>query len=176
MIRKKLKTIDILYIAVFAALGLAVKPIVSPLNKLVPIPGGSMAGGFYMMWMAIAVASVRRFGTGILFGVVQMLVVLSIGFFGNHGLISLITYTLPGLVMDTTGLFMKTGKSPAEQVILCTTGNMTGAVIVAFLVMRLAFIPLMISLTAAAISGIIGGLTSYYIIKQLQKYELMQEL
>jgi len=168
---------DLLYIAVMSALGLAVKPIVTPLIHIVSaplmIPGGSLAGGFYMMWLVLAVLIVKKPGTGTLVGVVQAIVMISLGYFGSHGAVSLISYTLPGLIADFAALVFRKADSPLSHVMICSSANITGALIVTFLVMRLAFLPMIISVVAASVSGIIGGILSYSILKKLNKYKLI---
>jgi energy-coupling factor transport system substrate-specific component len=174
---KKFTSQDLIYIAIFSALGLAVKPIVTPLVHLVSaplmIPGGSLAGGFYMMWIALAIAIVNKPGTGILIGVVQAIVMISLGYFGNHGAVSLISYTLPGISAEIVSHLFKNKSSITAQTSICTFANISGAVVVTFLVMRLAAIPLMISLIAAAISGILGGMLSYSLLRKLRKYRIV---
>jgi ABC-type cobalt transport system, permease component len=174
---KKFTSQDLLYIAIFSAMGLAIKPIVTPLIHLISaplmIPGGSLAGGFYMMWLALAIAIVNKPGTGFLVGLVQAIVMISLGYFGNHGAVSLISYTLPGIVAELFSFLFKNKSSIYAQTTICTFANLSGALVVTVLVMRLAFIPLIISLVAAAISGIIGGILSHSIFTKLKKYRIV---
>ncbi|MCK4655204.1 MAG: ECF transporter S component [Candidatus Cloacimonetes bacterium] len=169
---------DLLYIAILSALGLAVKPIVTPLIHLISaplmIPGGSLAGGLYMMWLVLAVAIVKKPGAGFLVALTQSIVMLSIGFFGSHGAVSLISYTLPGIVIEITSIFFRKKDTIYSLVWMCTLANITGAIVVTILVMRLALIPLFISLVAATISGIIGGILSYSIYVKLTSYNIIQ--
>lgn len=173
----KFSSQDLLYIAIFSALGLAVKPIVTPLIHLISaplmIPGGSLAGGLYMMWLALAIAVVRKPGAGLLVGITQAIVMISLGYFGNHGAVSLISYSLPGVSAELVAFFFKNKSSIFAQIWICTAANITGAVIVTILIMRLALLPLIISLIAAAISGIIGGILSHSIFYKLQKYRII---
>ena len=173
----KFSSQDLLYIAIFSALGLAVKPIVTPLIHLISaplmIPGGSLAGGFYMLWISLAIAVVNKPGTGILIGLVQAIVMISLGYFGNHGAVSLISYTLPGISAEIVSHIFENKASVAAQTTICTFANLSGALVVTLLVMRLALIPLLISLIAAAISGIIGGMLSYSLFKRLRKYRIV---
>ena len=168
---------DLLYIAIFSALGLAVKPIVTPLIHLISaplmIPGGSLAGGFYMMWLALAIAVVRKPGAGFLVGITQAIVMISLGYFGNHGAVSLISYTLPGVSAELISFLFRNKTSIYAQVGICTAANITGAVVVTILIMRLALIPLLISLIAATISGIIGGILAYSVYNKLKHYRLV---
>lgn len=168
---------DLLYIAIFGALGLAIKPIVTPLIHLISaplmIPGGSLAGGFYMLWLVLAILIVKKPGTGLLVGLVQAIVMISLGYFGSHGAVSLISYTLPGIVADIVALVFKKSEYSYTHVILCASANVTGAIIVTFIVMRLAVLPMIISLIAAIVSGMIGGILSFSIYKKLNQYNLI---
>ena len=169
---------DLLYIAIFSALGLAVKPIVTPLIHLISaplmIPGGSLAGGFYMMWIALTIAIVRKPGAGLMVGITQAIVMISLGYFGNHGAVSLISYTLPGVSAELVAFLFRNKTSIYAQVWICTTANITGAIVVTILIMRLALIPFLISLIAAAISGIVGGILSHSVYKKLEHHRLVQ--
>ena len=170
---------DLLYIAILSALGLAIKPIVTPLIHLISaplmIPGGSLAGGFYMMWIALAIAIVKKPGAGLLVGITQAIVIVSLGYFGNHGAVSLLSYTLPAVSAELIAILYKNKGSLFAQVSICTSANITGALIVTLLIMRLALIPLLISLIAASISGIIGGILSFSILKKLIIYRIIYQ-
>jgi len=174
---RKYSSQDLLYIAILSALGLAAKPIITPLIHLISaplmVPGGSLAGGLYMMWIALAIAIVNKPGAGLLVGITQSIVMLSMGYFGNHGAVSLISYTMPGLMAEIVSLFFKNKGILPAQVLIVTVANLTGAVIVTIIVMRLATIPFIISLIAAAISGIVGGIISYSIFKKLNKFRII---
>ncbi len=174
---RKYSSQDLLYIAIMSALGLATKPIITPLIHLISaplmIPGGSLAGGLYMMWIALAIAIVNKPGAGLLVGITQAIVMLSMGYFGNHGAVSLISYTLPGLMAEIVSLFFHNKKTLLFHVLVVTIANLTGAVIVTILVMRLAAIPFVISLIAAAISGIVGGIISFTIYNKLKNHNIV---
>ena len=174
---KKFSTLDILHISVFSALGMASKPIITPIihifSSLIMIPGGSLAGGLYMMWMVLAAAVVRKSFSATLVGFTQAVAALILGNFGNHGAVNLISYTLPGLVVDVVFLFTK-GRTVTSQSILCVSANICGTLIVSSLVMKLAFIPLLMAIIASIISGIMGGLVSFMIYKKLIKYQIIE--
>lgn len=174
---KRFTSQDLLYIAIFSALGLAAKPIITPLIHLISaplmVPGGSLAGGLYMMWIALTMAVVNKPGAGLLVGVTQAIVMLSMGYFGNHGAVSLISYTLPGLAAEFIAMFFKEKRSIYFHILAVTSANISGAIIVTVVVMRLALIPFFISLVAAAISGIIGGIISRSIFLKLTNYKIV---
>lgn len=171
---KKYSSQDLLYIAIFSALGLAAKPVITPLIHIISaplmVPGGSLAGGLYMMWISLTMAVVNKPGAGLLVGITQAIVMLSMGYFGNHGAVSLLSYTLPGLMVEFISLFFKDKKTVYFHILAVTAANLSGAVIVTIIVMRLAAIPFMISLVAAAISGIVGGIISKTIFNKLTYY------
>lgn len=168
---------DLLYIAIFSAMELAIKPIVTPLVHLVSaplmIPGGSLAGGLYMMWLGLSIAIVKKPGTATIIGLVQAIVVLSLGYFGNHGAVSLISYTMPGVVADLIAIFIKRKSTVQAQALIITMANVTGTFIVTVLIMRLATIPLLIALSSSIISGIFGGILSYLLLKKLKKFNFV---
>ena len=72
---KRFSVKEIILISVMAALGLAVKPVVTPLAHIIStplmIPGGALAGGLYMMWLAVAFGLTRKRDTATLMGLVQ---------------------------------------------------------------------------------------------------------
>lgn len=168
---------DLLYIAIFSAIGLAIKPIITPLVRLISsplmIPGGSLAGGLYMMWLTLAVVIVQKPGAGFLVGLAQAVVMISLGFFGSHGAISLISYTIPGLVADITVFLLIRKDTIYAHILICTFANITGIIIVSTLFLRLAFIPIMISIFIGSFSGIIGGFLSYSLFIKLKQYRII---
>ncbi len=173
----KFSSRDLLYIAVMSALGLAIKPVVTPLVHLISapllIPGGSLAGGLYLLWMVLLICLVRKSGAALLMGIAQALVMVGLGYFGSHGAVSLISYTFPALVLELVWLIFHDPDSPVTHALLCASANITGALIVTQLVMRLPLLPTILSLIAAAISGIIGGILSYKLYSELKKYRLI---
>ena len=67
------------------------------------------------MWIALAIAIVNKPGAGLLVGITQAIVMLSMGYFGNHGAVSLISYTMPGLMAEIVSLFFKNKKILIEK-------------------------------------------------------------
>ena len=58
---------DLIIIAMMAALGIAIKPVVVPLAHIITgplfIPSGAVAGGFYMMWLVLGLGLTGKRGT-----------------------------------------------------------------------------------------------------------------
>lgn len=171
---KRFSMFDLAVISLTAAMGIGIKPIIVPLVHIITgplyIPGGAAAGGFYMLWIVLGLGMTGKIGTATLIGLIQGLMVMITGVYGTHGAVSLITYTLPGLLTDAGALIL--GRSfitPAGFFILGLLANISGTLLSSFIFFRLPLIPLLLSLSAAALSGGLGGLIAYRIEKQLVK-------
>ncbi len=176
---RKFSTQDLLYIAIFSALGLAIKPLITPiaqmLSRMLMITGGSLFGGLYMMWIVLAIASVRKPWTGTLVGLIQGFVMLALGTAGPHGVLSLVTFTVPGFAADITALFIKDYSKAPSHIVVCVMANITGTIIVSILIWELPLILLIISLGLSVLSAIPGGLLSFVIYRRLAQFGLVYE-
>ncbi len=170
---KRFSSKELITIALLAAIGIAIKPLVNPTIKMISaplmLPGGSLAGGLYMMWLVLAIVMVPKTGTGLLFGIIQALVTFILGWFGNHGVLSLISYTAPGLVADILNLPIKNSSRVTSMIALCAAANLSGSLIMSYVIFRMPFVPLIISSIVAVVSGSIGGLLAYLIHKQIKE-------
>jgi len=174
---KNFSAFDLVVLAMMAALGVAVKPLVVSLAHMVTgpllIPGGSLAGGFYMMWLILGAAIVDKRGAATLIGLVQAILVLAVGVYGTHGIVSLLTYTLPGLGVDLLyfAFRLKAGNKSA----MFTGGilaNVCGVLLTNLVFFRLPLIPFLLSLSAGALSGGVGGLLAFLVSSRLKKLRL----
>lgn len=168
---RKISTLDGVFIALMAACGLALKPIVGPLFKLIGsalfISGGSMAGFIYMIWPMLAALVVGRFGAATLVGLIQGAIILVTGIYGSHGLLTLITYTVPGLVVDIFYLIVQRWQNSWLITLPAAWGNLSGNLLVSILILHLPKIPLLISLVPSFIFGGLGGYLSWIIYQWL---------
>lgn len=157
-----------------SALGIASKPIIVPLSHIITgpllIPGGVVAGGFYMLWMVLGAGLVGKTGTATLIGVVQALMVFGLGVFGSHGAMTLFSYTVPGLAVDLLLYLM------GHQVccLLCAfmagmVANTSGSALVNIIYFRLPIMPLILALSVAALSGGLGGIIAYKMLQIVNK-------
>lgn len=170
---------ELIIIAMMAALGVATKPIVVPLSHIITgplfIPGGAVAGGFYMLWIVLGAGLVGKRGTATLIGLVQALMVMVTGIFGSHGALTIVSYTLPGLMVDLGLALIRHRVCCAPCAFLAgVLANMSGTAVVNLIFFRLPFVPLMLSLSAAALAGGLGGLIAYKILQQLRKHRIGQ--
>lgn len=165
---------DLLIIAMMAAVGIATKPIIVPLVHIITgplfIPGGSIAGGFYMLWIVLGRGIVTKPGTGTVIGIVQAILIIAMGLFGTHGIVSFITYTLPGIFVDIVFMFSRKGNYNILHYIFGgAVANLTGTYMSNLVFFRLPLIPLLLSLSSAALSGCLGGLIAYSIVNKFNK-------
>lgn len=151
-----------------AALGIATKPIIVPLTHIITgplfIPGGAVAGGLYMMWIVLGGCLIRKKGAAFLIGFVQGIIVIVSGAYGTHGVASIITYTLPGLAIDLIWILIRSkGEKLLDCFIAGMVANITGTYLSNWMFFKLPWIPLIISLSSAALSGGLGGIIAYNI-------------
>lgn len=61
---KSFSIFEIVVIALMATIGIAIKPLISPLIHIITgplyIPGGAVAGGFYMMWLILGAGLIGK--------------------------------------------------------------------------------------------------------------------
>ena len=166
---------NLIIIAMMAALGIAVKPIIVTLAHIISgplfIPSGAVAGGFYMMWLVLGFGITKVRGTMTLIGLVQAILVMATGIVGSHGAFSLITYTMPGLVADLGLLLIRHRVCclPCAFLagVLC---NIAGTFMVNLVYFRLPLVALILTLSVATLSGGLGGILAFKILEQLQKF------
>lgn len=171
----KFSVFDFIIIAMISALGIASKPLIVPLSHIITgpllIPGGVVAGGFYMLWLVLGAGLTGKYGAATLIGVVQALLVFGTGIFGSHGAMTLLTYTLPGLVVDLSLFFIRHRVCCAPCAFLAgLAANVTGSSLVNIIYFRLPLVPLVLSLAVAALSGGLGGIIAYKILHIVNKH------
>jgi len=175
---QKYRIYDLVVIALMAALGIATKPIIVPLTHIVSgslfIPGGAIAGGLYMFWIVLSAGLVNKKGAATLTALIQALIVMVTGSFGSHGIISLITYTLPGFMIDLIFIIIRRNiTSNFDFFIAGIIANLSGTYLSNLVFFRLPIVPLLISLASGILSGGLGGLIAYRIYKSIRRMEVI---
>ncbi|MEN6390019.1 MAG: ECF transporter S component [Syntrophomonas sp.] len=172
----KFTVFDLIIIAMMAALGIAIKPVVVPLAHIISgplfIPSGAVAGGFYMLWLVLGAGLTGKRGTAALIAITQALVVTATGMVGSHGAMSLLTYSVPGIAADLGLLLIghRACCSPCSF-LAGMLANAGGTTMVNFVYFRLPLIPLVLTLSVAALSGGLGGIIAFQIRQRLLKYQ-----
>ena len=169
---------DLILIAAMSTLGLAVKAVIAPLIQLASaslfIPGGALGGGLYMMWLVLAAGITGKRGAATLTGVVQAILVILTGVGGSHGILSLVSYTLPGIAIDIWLLISRHRICCLPcSFVSCVLANLCGTFAVNLIFFLLPAIPLLLSLTAAAFSGGAGGVLSWYLLSALKRFDII---
>jgi energy-coupling factor transport system substrate-specific component len=174
----KFRINELLIIAILSAIGLCIKPIVSPLTHIISsplmIPGGSISGGIYMSWLVLAKLIIPRTGSSLLVGVTQGILVIMLGFFGNHGIYSIVTYGLPGLAIELICLILKK-RNILNSIIYCIAANLTGSALISVIIFRLPTVAMIIALSMSIISAIAGAFLAWSIYRELIKLKIIRE-
>jgi hypothetical protein len=177
-------TMDLVVIALMAALGVAIKPIVTPLAQIITgpmmIPGGAVAGGFYMLWLVLAYGlTANKPGSALLVGLVQGIIVL-LQPFANHGAFSLVSYAAPGLAVELVYFILRPGPvTPVRAFAGGVAANLTGTFMVTVVVMRIMFwrlppVPFLLMVCTASLAGGLGGLVAYGLLNKLRQFKLLK--
>lgn len=170
---------DIIVIAMMAALGIAVKAVIQPLAQVITgplfIPGGTVAGGIYMLFIVLGYAIVRKRFTALLICIVQAIIVMATGTFGSQGIMSIVIYALPGIGVEVLFFLTRLGRTSEKPLssIECFAGgivaNIMGSVMVNFTYFNLPPVPLLLVICASALSGGLGGVLAYALSKQVNR-------
>ena len=170
---RRFSTFDLIVISLMACLGIVTKPIIVPIAYMITgpffIPGGVVAGGFYMLWIVLGAGLVGKFGAATMIATVQAIVVMALGFLGTHGFMTIFTYILPGISVD---LVFGLSKHRGCCLGCCFAGgiaaNLSGTFLVNLVFFRLPFVPLVLSLATAALSGGLGGIIANSVGKEFR--------
>lgn len=163
--------------AICVAISMAAKQIVSPvtnlLTDLISIPGGSATVGFTLAFLIIGKLMVEFPAAAAAMGFVQALLSMTLGMAGNQGVFAMVSYTLPGAVIDLAALVMKK-RGLAYCVTADVLASLVSALLSALVVMkvRLTGTPLLLWLLMAAFSGVVGGVIAHVVsvrIKRIMK-------
>ena len=169
---------NLMIITILASLGIAIGTIIGPLVRLVTgplfMPGGAVAGGIYMLFLVLAVSFTEKKSAAFLCGLVQAVIVMVTGFGGHHGAMTIVTYTMPGVSVLVLLLIMRhKGCCRLCCFFAGMVANVTGTFLVGVGVMGLPLVPMLLSLTAAALSGGLGGILAYSLVKKVKKLEVI---
>ncbi len=178
---RKFSAFDLIVMALMAALGIATKPVIVPLVHIITgplyIPGGAIAGGFYMIWIVLGVGLINKAGVATIIALVQAIMVVSLGISGTHGIMSFLTYVIPGLAVDILLVLIRYRNPSLGNLFLCgMAANLSGTFLVNLIFFRLPFIPLILVFSSAALSGGVGGIIAYTIINKLKQQGILADL
>lgn len=166
IMKKKIPTVHLTYLAICIVMGLMAKRIVSPVTNMltdfIRIPGGSAATAFSIMFLAVGCSAVNYYLAGTCSGFVQGIIALILGMSGYQGLLAIITYTIPGVVIDLIRRILKR-IDLTYFVVCCCMANTLCACISNLLVFHLRSIALLLWLLIAASFGTGAGIVGNFI-------------
>jgi len=181
----KLPLLDMVVISLTAALGMVSKPVIGPLARFITgpigIPGGVLAGGLYMMFMVFAYGMTRRLYAGTLTALIQAILAVFTGIGGSVGLLSIITYLPPGIAVDLVMFLFKLFRQPRATALACFLSCMAANVAGTFMMWGvvfgmplsvMSFVPVLLAFSAAALSGGLGGLLAYFVLKRVRRVRI----
>lgn len=171
--------VDLIVITVLSALGVAISGVVGVYVRMLTgplmVPGGAVAGGIYMLFLVMAVVLTGKKSSAVLVGFLQAIMVLVMPWAGNHGIMTLLTYTAPGVaIFLLLSLMRHKGCCRLCCFFACMVANLTGIALVSGVVMQLPFVPMMLGLTLGALSGGLGGLLTWVLAEKLKKLEVIK--
>lgn len=174
MKKRHYSLVDYIVMAMLAACGIAIKTVVVPLAQMITgplfIPGGVVAGGFYMLFLVLASAIVGKRGAALMVSLIQAVLVAITGTLGSHGAASIFTYSLSGLAVE---IWLMLTRHHGCCAFCCfgagVAANLAGSLAVNLAIFRLPLIPLLLSLSTAALSGGLGGLAANMVARGLDK-------
>jgi energy-coupling factor transport system substrate-specific component len=159
---QRFSVFELVLAALMAALGIASKPMVGTLAKALTgplsLPGGTVVGGIYMIWIVAACVWVGKGGTALLVGLLQAAIATMTGM-GSHGAMNLLSYGMPVLLMELVFVIMRDyARKKSSAALGAAVANASGVVLTAFLFFRIPLPALLIGALVGAISGALGGL------------------
>lgn len=102
--KQKVSLRQLTFLAICIALSLVTKRIISPvtnlLTDLLRIPGGGAVTSFSLMFLLVGTSGLNWRWAATAASFLQSLLALCLGFSSYQGLFMLLTYSLPGLVID----------------------------------------------------------------------------
>ncbi len=170
---------DLVFIALMAAAGIAIKPLVVPVVRVVAVPlglpGGSLVDGIYMMWLILGHAFTGKPWAATLVGVVQAILAWVMGVPGPQGPWMLVMYVAPGMAADLV-LRLYAGASaaalsPGAAVLAGAAANATGIALMCLIVYRISLPVLALSMVVGAMSGCVGGIVACAIYRRVAQID-----
>jgi len=171
---KKISLKSLIFMALCCDLGIIAKKLVLPVANIITdhlhIPGG-IGTSFSLMFIVVAAFVVRRFGAGILMGLVQSGIAFLLGSVGSMGALAPIGYAVPGLIVDLCVLLSdRTALDDEISVVIASALSSISACLIAnIIVFDLRFPVLALYACTASISGIICGLLAAKLFRLLKK-------
>ena len=170
--KQKIPLSHLTFLAICVALSLVTKRLISPITNILTdflrIPGGGAATAFSLMFLVIGTSKLQWRGATTAAGFVQSLIALSLGMSAYQGAYAILTYTLPGVVIDLfRWLYPRRDKFYFS--LSCAAANTAGAFLTNLLVFRLEGIAFLLWMLIACVIGLFGGFLGALFFHRLEK-------
>ena len=134
----------------------AISPVTNILTDFIRIPGGGAATAFSLMFLIVGTSGLQWRWATTAAAFVQCLIALSLGMSSYQGLLAVITYTVPGVVIDLFRQYYPI-KNQSYFALACGAANSAGALMANLLVFQLKGVAFLLWMLVAASMGMLGG-------------------
>ncbi len=170
--KRSFDTSQIAFLAACIAMGLVSKRIISPVTNIltdfIRVPGGGASAGFAIMFLALGCSVTSYSFAGTLSGTAQGVLALMMGMSAYQGIFAVITYAIPGLVIDLIRKLMKS-RSDSYFILSCCLGNVAGSLVSNQLTFHFTSFLLVIWVLVAACSGCLGGMIGGTVLRRMEQ-------
>lgn len=178
---KSFSIYNLILLAMLTAVSIAFKTIAGTLVRMITgplgLPGGALAGGFYMLWLPLAIVLINKRGAALLVSAVQTIIMIATGAPGSHGIWTILTYMSPAIAVEIIYLYRpKSGYNILHFIFATMLANLVGTFGSNLLFFRLSLYPLMFALLAASTSGAIGGVIAWFAFSKVEKSGILKRM
>ena len=159
--------------AICCDFGVIAKKLIMPAANLITdnlhIPGG-VGTSFSLLFLVTAAFIVKRFGAGMLMGLVQSGIAFLLGSAGSMGALAPLGYFIPGLAIDLCVLLLGRTKmaEDVQMIICCALASIAASLTANVIVFGLVGPVLALYCCVACISGIVCGSIAAFLHKRLK--------
>lgn len=170
--KMKVSVRHLTFLAICVALSLVTKRVISPITNLLTdflrIPGGGAATAFSLMFLAIGTGRMHWSWATAAAGFVQSLIAMALGMSAYQGAFAVLTYTLPGVVIDLLRRFWP-NRNTTYFTLACGAANTAGALLTNLLIFRLEGTAFLLWMLIACAIGLLGGFLGGLLFHRIEK-------
>ena len=170
--KNKIPLRHLVFLAICIALSLVTKKVISPVTNLLTdflrIPGGGAAAAFSLMFLVVGTSRLPWIWAGTAAGFVQSLMAMALGMSAYQGAFAVLTYTLPGVILDLFRRFYPR-RDQSYFLLSCAAANTAGAGLTNLLVFRLEGIAFALWMLIACSVGLLAGFLGDILFRRIDK-------
>lgn len=177
--KRNFRTRQLVFLSLCTGMGLVGKqlfaPAVNMLTDLIRLPGGGASTAFSLVFVVIGSAATDWPVAATLACAAQGLLALCVGMSGYQGVFILLTYAVPGIVIDAIRHFCPE-RNDTFFCLACCLGNTVGAAVSNALIFHLRSTALVLWLLVAASCGAVIGILGGAVYGRLTKTGAVKEV